>query len=449
MVHHVRSHRSGLCTIVRTAACLLGALATHVRASVWHVDGSLPVDGPGSTWAAAFNNIDSALAVSSPSDEIWVRQLSTPYRPTIRADPADPRSVTFVLPPGVRLIGGFKGTETQLPPTGNRFASVLDGDVGAPGFTGDDAYHVVTIASGTEAGRLERFTIQKGNASGTSGEAWFGGGILCISSRVQILDCRFVSNAASNRGGAIYALNALVDILRCSFESNVAGGIGGAIRGQVVSMNVQNCTFFDNRAVNGGAIQLSSIYVSGSGTPNVQLQNCLFLDNRATAEGGAVRLSGGPTSSGAFLAVNCTFAGNSASGAGGAISAQTTTHFPAVSLLRNCIVWGNAAPTAPELHGRQDVAWSDIQGGYSGVGNLNADPLFTRAFSLSAGSPCIDAAQNAAARRDIFDLDRDNDWNEPIPFDLSGISVRFRDDLATPDTGSGSAPVVDMGAFEF
>ncbi len=436
-------------TIVHTALFLLGALATDVGASVWHVDGSLAVDGPGTSWGAAFNNIDSGLAAASPADEIWVRQLDMPYRPTARTIPGDPRSVTFVLPPGVQLIGGFKGTETQLPPTGNRFASVLDGDVGTAGFAGDDAYHVVTIASGTILGRVERFTIQKGNASGTSGETFFGGGILCMNTRVQILDCRFVSNAAANRGGAIYATNALVDILRCTFQSNTAGGIGGAIRGQVVTMNVQNCTFVDNRAVHGGAIQMSSIFVSPSGTPNVQLQNCLFLDNRATGDGGAVRLSGGPTSAGALLAVNCTFAGNSAGGAGGAISAQTTTIWPGLSLLRNCIVWGNVAPTAAQLHGRQDVAWSDIQGGFAGLGNLNADPIFTRAFSLSAGSPCIDAGQNAVARRDLFDLDQDSDWTEPIPFDLGGILLRFRDDPATPDTGAGSGPIVDMGASEF
>ena len=41
------------------------------------------------------------------------------------------------------------------------------------------------------------------------------------------------------------------------------------------------------------------------------------------------------------------------------------------------------------------VTYSDIQGGYAGEGNIDADPLFVAPddgdYHLSAGSPCIDA----------------------------------------------------------
>jgi len=67
---------------------------------------------------------------------------------------------------------------------------------------------------------------------------------------------------------------------------------------------------------------------------------------------------------------------------------------------------------------------------------------------LQHGSPCIDAGDNAAVPADISDLDGDGDVTEPIPFDLAGMA-RFFDDLLTPDTGLGTPPIVDMGAYEY
>jgi hypothetical protein len=62
-------------------------------------------------------------------------------------------------------------------------------------------------------------------------------------------------------------------------------------------------------------------------------------------------------------------------------------------------------------------------------------------------SPCIDAADNAALPADRTDLDDDGDTSELLPIDLAG-GPRFVDDLLTPDTGEGTPPIVDMGAYE-
>ncbi len=67
---------------------------------------------------------------------------------------------------------------------------------------------------------------------------------------------------------------------------------------------------------------------------------------------------------------------------------------------------------------------------------------------LSAGSPCIDAADNTAVPADDADLDNDGDTTEQTPLDLDGFP-RFIDDLCTTDTGNGAPPIVDMGAYEF
>jgi hypothetical protein len=49
---------------------------------------------------------------------------------------------------------------------------------------------------------------------------------------------------------------------------------------------------------------------------------------------------------------------------------------------------------------------------------------------------------------DTSDLDGDGNSVEPTPFDLNGFP-RFIDDLCTGDSGNGTPPIVDMGAYEF
>jgi hypothetical protein len=109
--------------------------------------------------------------------------------------------------------------------------------------------------------------------------------------------------------------------------------------------------------------------------------------------------------------------------------------------MTNCILWGNEGS---QISGSATVTHSCIQGGWTGQGNIDTDPRFVDAGSgnvrLSKGSPCIDAGNNAAVPAGIFT-------------DLDG-HVRFVDDPATPDCQyapgtCGTAPIVDMGAYEF
>ena len=65
---------------------------------------------------------------------------------------------------------------------------------------------------------------------------------------------------------------------------------------------------------------------------------------------------------------------------------------------RNNIIWGNTqpigGPIARLFGGAVNVRFSDIQGGYTGEGNFDLDPLFadTAFFRLTPASPCVDAA---------------------------------------------------------
>lgn len=64
-------------------------------------------------------------------------------------------------------------------------------------------------------------------------------------------------------------------------------------------------------------------------------------------------------------------------------------------------------------------------------------------YSLSTGSPCLDAANNQMAAFDFCDLDRDGVLGELQPYDLA-MNPRFVDG-AVADTGFGPAPIAHIG----
>jgi hypothetical protein len=125
------------------------------------------------------------------------------------------------------------------------------------------------------------------------------------------------------------------------------------------------------------------------------------------------------------------------------------TSAPTVS---NCIFWDNTAPEGPQIFnedgGATTATYSCIEGGWPGIGNIDADPCLDRMLHPVFRSPCIDAGNNAAVPPDVADLDGDGDTAESCPLDLDG-RVRFFDDPVTPDTGAGVPPIVDMGACEY
>ena len=167
-----------------------------------------------------------------------------------------------------------------------------------------------------------------------------------------------------------------------------------------------NCTFIGNTADKDGG-GMRNRYPN---TPT--LTNCLFSGNSAGDEGGGIRneRSSSPTFA------NCTFSGNSAENTGGGMYNHDESSAPS---LINCILWGD---TPDEISGfAPDITYSDVQGGWSGEGNINASPLFADAdLRLSAGSPCTDAGDNSAVL---------------VGIDLDG----------NPRIVNG---VVDMGAYE-
>jgi len=148
-------------------------------------------------------------------------------------------------------------------------------------------------------------------------------------------------------------------------------------------------------------------------------KNCVFFNNTAITEyGGAVYFK---LSSPEFF--NCTICDNTARLGGGIFGMVAFEG----SLVENCIIWGNSHLQMYVDGGGIEVNHSDIQGGWTGVGNINSDPLLDADYRLTAGSPCIDAgtAQNAPTT----DRDGEARWD-------------------FPDVDNGPS-IVDMGADEY
>ncbi len=111
----------------------------NLEAAVIYVDKDATGAGDGTSWTDAFTNLQEAIDSSQSGDRIWVAEGV--YFPTSDEDgdpsPVDPRDVLFKLKDGVKMYGGFLGTETMLSerdPDSN--ATVLSGDVGVFGVLG-------------------------------------------------------------------------------------------------------------------------------------------------------------------------------------------------------------------------------------------------------------------------------------------------------------------------
>src|SRR5262245_53578902 len=116
-------------TSIVAALLGLGLTALPVHAVIRYVDPTSP--GPihnGTSWANSYTSLQTALGAAVAGDEIWV--ASGTYKPTAGID----RSVSFVIPNGVKLFGGFHGSgvnETSLEQRDISGAkTILSGDIG-------------------------------------------------------------------------------------------------------------------------------------------------------------------------------------------------------------------------------------------------------------------------------------------------------------------------------
>lgn len=424
-------------TLLRPRSILsLLLIAPTALASDLHVDASLNSGAnDGSTWANAFQGtfgLKNAMGVAVAGDRIFVTQGT--YLPSLTAT----RNDSFTLIDGVELYGGFVGGESspaERPPFGDAptiMSADLAGNDGA-GTISDNSYHLIRGGGVSASAVVDGFTMTGGNANG-SGNNNKGGGLLTVGgASPTIRNCHIIGNRCTFGGGAGYISgNAAPSYTDVVFENNIGGAFGGAFdMANAGSVRFDRCTFIGNTASRAGAIEIFS-------TTGVVITNCLIIDNIATGNDGGGGLwigSGGNTQ-----LRNLTVVGNSSTNqAQGGLRVQGAS--PTVA---NCIFWDNSGPGGAQnannqIGGTASVTYTIVEGGFAGTGNLGTAPSFLNAaggdYRLDVGSAGIDAGNNASLPGTVT-LDHSS-------------APRYVDDPSVVDSGSGSAPIVDIGAFEF
>ena len=425
----------------------MGAYEAHVL----YVDNQVPMGGTndGSSWADAYNDLQDGLAAAAADTEIWVADgIYYPAQWTFNAkgDPVPPDpAVAFELIDGVALYGGFAGNEGARDQRDWRAnVTVLSGDVDfndttdangvvtdTAGIVGSNAYHVVDGSSADSSAVLDGFTITAGSADG-GGTSGNGAGMYINSGSSTLRNLVFSGNLASGNGGGMYNLQGDPTLSSVVFAGNHANSMGGGLFNFEGDITLINTSFVGNSAGSGGGGAYSS---DGS----LSLTNGVFSSNSANVGGGLYNLRNDAT------LTNVTFSSNVGTVHGGGILAYES----GAVILTNCILWYNGFHNMAGA--TSTVSYSLLPGNCPSGSTcdhlLSADPEFVDAngaddvpgtpdddLRLKFNSPAIDAGDNLAVPIGITT-------------DLDG-AARFVDVESVPDTGSGSAPIVDMGAYE-
>jgi hypothetical protein len=299
---HLHQSGSAICAFLRTipvvsflilysAVCLTAQSQWYVRA------GATPGENAdGKTWATAFPDLQLALRTARSGDEVWIARGI--YTPTADKD----RNKRFELSSGIKLYGGFAGTETSLGQrdwTAN--PTILSGDIGLPNDSTDNSYTILYVARATGDTRIDGLIVERGVANNPD-------------------DVNVFSHLPSQSGGGLY--------------------MDAQTSGQSTYLLVENCIFRQNWADHMGGAIFVNLRDGGSGT--IRLKNTVFQRNRCGSRGGALLIecyqrTGIPT-----LIEGCTFEENISRVGGGALYFvhQDDVNLKSVTFRKNNVQFG-------------------------------------------------------------------------------------------------------------
>jgi hypothetical protein len=421
--------------------------------TIYYVDARATGARDGSSWTNAFTLLQDILAIATPGSEIRVAQGI--YRPDqgtgLRAGDV---TAAFLLKSGVVLKGGYAGLKTADPDERDvaAYESVLSGDLlgnddpglGPRGLAGhrsrsDNSLHVMMIAGTDSSAVLDGFTITGGNAFAgqRTGVSSYGGGLHIETASPVIRHCLITGNAAADYGGGLYVRGQCAPTLvDCAIADNWSGGLGGG-----VFVNWDGGVHMDRCLISGNAASLHGGGISCYANGSLLLSNSIVSGNVAVTAG--FGRGGGLYCSQSTAALNhCTFLGNSA--AVGASIACDSGDPPGKSevAVANCILWDPGSISNNDGSTIQ-VAYSDVQGGWPGQGNLNVEPGFLAAGRWDAGRTSNDPGDDTWS-----DGDYHLAWESPCvdAGDPCAVADAAQMDFAGLARFSGLR--VDMGAYE-
>jgi hypothetical protein len=311
--------------------CLLFVWACSASAAVIYVHASAAGTNSGSSWTNAFNDLQDAFAASSAGDSLWVAEGT--YFPTEGTD----RTVSFALPNGRIILGGFAGNESnaeQRNPTAH--PCVLSGNIGNGGVDTDNSHRVVTTQNVSAATVLDGFIIRDGHYTDVT-TVYSGAGLYNEGGSPAIRRCIFRFNIAGRGAAIAQTQGGNCTLTECSFENNTASGPstasgGGAVYINSGSMTVRDGLFTGNTGFSGGAIQL------GGGL--LTLDRCIITNNTANTSGAAIY---GAQNDFTLTITNTLIAGNASNGSVSAIYCVSSPN--RAHRMRNVTVAHNAFGT--------------------------------------------------------------------------------------------------------
>ncbi|RJP79695.1 MAG: T9SS C-terminal target domain-containing protein [Candidatus Zixiibacteriota bacterium] len=363
------------------------------------------------------------LIPAGPVSGTWAASGS-PY--LIQGEINVPSGQTLVIDPGVQVI--FQG----------HYKFIVNGLLQAIGTEQDSILFTAADTSGgwggirfiyaQDSNQLMYCKILFGKGTGIYFMDFLGGGVYCRESNVSIFNCEFYRNKAHGGGGIFVDTSStqinISDNLIFNNWTTQLGDYGGGIHVLHANPIISNNKVMNNYSYDGAGITLSydsslvtcneiayNYSTHGSGGLVCATGSCAYVvnnlihENHAHYQGGGI--SFGNESNIHPIVRNNTIINNIAQyypAQGGGIFVS----LPHQIEISNCIVYGNI-PDQVYCYGSgvPILSYSNIQGGYPGTGNINADPLFVSGpggdYYLSqtaAGqiqqSPCVNAGDPAS-----------------------------------------------------
>jgi len=239
---------------------------------------------------------------------------------------------------------------------------------GSSAVNSENASTVTFCSSESEQAILQGFTI-----TGGGGTAWVdpqypqftwysGGGVFMYMSSPTIRYNLITMNAVSNvgnydgiSGGGLLCFrgnpkisNNIITLNHAGYGAGIVVDYSGAIiKNNIVAENTAGTSY-------GGG----GFYTIGNDTEPIIIENNTIVGNHSGTTGGGLRL------------------------------------YSSIVTARNNIIWGNTQNSSGQIFGgsTSSFTYCDVEGGFTGEGNINEDPLFADTlYHLTTNSQCVDA----------------------------------------------------------
>jgi hypothetical protein len=167
----------------------------------------------------------------------------------------------------------------------------------------------------------------------------------------------------------------------CRFWDNGAASVASEKGGIIYVKDYDNLRISNSKFIAGKADYGGGVYIENA---SPEIYNCLFNENHSMVSGGAVYCENADP-----ILANLTMLENTSDGAYSAIDGDNDSN----PKIYSCVIWNNdSAPVKAGL----DVYFSNVEGGYSGSTNIDADPQLSgfsgnHSFDIYSTSPCLNA----------------------------------------------------------